>query len=118
MARRNPRLPLSPLKAHSASCAVIVTQFKINRNGDATPDDYARQALDTSGTWTGSGGSLETDLALDRHPHPLDTNCHAKHGRRNHQHAFRFKNALRGAMSKANPKCSLLPAPPLRSLQP
>jgi hypothetical protein len=44
----------------SASCAVIVTQFKINRNGDTTPDDYARQALDTSGTWTGSGGSLET----------------------------------------------------------
>jgi hypothetical protein len=42
-----------------ASCAVIVTQFKINRNGDATPDDYARQNLDTSGTWTGSGGSLE-----------------------------------------------------------
>jgi hypothetical protein len=41
------------------SCAVIVTQFKINRNGDATPDDYARQGLDTSGTWTGSGGSLE-----------------------------------------------------------
>ena len=44
----------------SASCAVIVTQFKIIRNGDATPDDYARQALATSGTWTGSGGSLET----------------------------------------------------------
>jgi hypothetical protein len=39
---------------------VIVTQFKIIRNGDATPDDYARQALATSGTWTGSGGSLET----------------------------------------------------------
>jgi hypothetical protein len=47
-----------PLDAN-ASCAVIVTQFKINRNGDATPDDYARQNLDTSGTWTGSGGSLE-----------------------------------------------------------
>jgi hypothetical protein len=44
----------------SASCAVIVTQFKITRNGDATPDEYARQALATSGTWTGSGGSLET----------------------------------------------------------
>jgi hypothetical protein len=43
----------------NASCAVIITQFKINRNGDATPDDYARQNLDTSGTWTGSGGSLE-----------------------------------------------------------
>jgi hypothetical protein len=44
----------------SGSCAVIVTQFKITRNGDATPDDYARHDLDTSGTWTGSGGSLET----------------------------------------------------------
>ncbi len=41
------------------SCAVIVTQFKIIRNGDATPDDYARKNLDTSGTWTGSGGSLQ-----------------------------------------------------------
>jgi len=44
----------------NVSCAVIVTQFKINRNGDTTPDDYARQNLDTSGTWTGSGGSLES----------------------------------------------------------
>jgi hypothetical protein len=43
----------------NASCAVIITQLKINRNGDDTPDDYARQNLDTSGTWTGSGGSLE-----------------------------------------------------------
>jgi hypothetical protein len=43
----------------SPSCAVIITQFKIHRNGDATPDDYARQSLDTSGTWIGSGGSLE-----------------------------------------------------------
>jgi len=43
----------------SAACAVIITQFKIHRNGDATPDDYARQNLDTSGTWIGSGGSLE-----------------------------------------------------------
>jgi hypothetical protein len=41
------------------SCAVVVTEFKIIRNGDATPDDYARKGLDTSGTWTGSGGSLE-----------------------------------------------------------
>jgi hypothetical protein len=41
------------------SCAVVVTEFKIIRNGDATPDDYARKGLDTSGAWTGSGGSLE-----------------------------------------------------------
>jgi hypothetical protein len=43
----------------NTSCAVIITQFKIHRNGDATPDDYARQNLDTSGTWIGSGGTLE-----------------------------------------------------------
>jgi len=51
--------PSAPSADANDSCAVIVTQFKISRNGDATPDDYARQNLDTSGTWTGSGGSLE-----------------------------------------------------------
>jgi hypothetical protein len=40
-------------------CAVIVSEFKIIRNGDATPEDYSRKGLDTSGTWTGTGGSLE-----------------------------------------------------------
>jgi hypothetical protein len=48
----------SPANA-DLSCAVVVTEFKIIRNGDATPDDYSRKGLDTSGTWTGSGGSLE-----------------------------------------------------------
>ncbi len=47
------------------SCAVIVTEFKIVRNGDATPDDYARKNLNTSGTWTGSGGSLESISLAD-----------------------------------------------------
>jgi hypothetical protein len=51
--------PAAPAVDANPSCAVIVTEFKINRNGDATPDDYARQNLDTSGTWTGTGGSLE-----------------------------------------------------------
>ena len=45
--------------AKNPSCAVIVTEFKIVRNGDATPDDYARKNLNTSGTWTGSGESLD-----------------------------------------------------------
>src|ERR1700683_3007436 len=50
----------TPSAAHAnLSCAVVVTEFKIVRNGDATPDDYSRKGLDTSGTWTGSGGSLE-----------------------------------------------------------
>jgi hypothetical protein len=51
--------------AKNPSCAVIVTEFKIIRNGDATPDDYARKNLNTSGTWTGSGGSLESISLAD-----------------------------------------------------
>ncbi len=43
---------------------MILTQFKIFRpgggHGDATPDDYLHNGLRTSGTWTGSGESLDT----------------------------------------------------------
>jgi hypothetical protein len=55
------------------NCAVILTQFEILRRGsthsDATPDDYRRNGLRTSGTWTGSGESLDsislsTDLLI------------------------------------------------------
>jgi hypothetical protein len=46
------------------NCAVILTQFQILRRGptnsDATPDDYRRNGLRTSGTWTGSGESLDS----------------------------------------------------------
>jgi hypothetical protein len=45
-------------------CAVILTHFEILRHGsahsDATPDDYRRNGLRTSGTWTGSGESLDS----------------------------------------------------------
>jgi len=52
-----PANPLGP------ACAVIVTRFEILRHGsahgDATPPDYLHNGLRTSGTWTGSGESLD-----------------------------------------------------------
>lgn len=52
-----------PVKSAS-SCAVILTHFEISRQGsphsDATPEDYRRNGLRTSGTWLGSGEALET----------------------------------------------------------
>jgi hypothetical protein len=54
----------SPAEPRVAVCAVILTQFKIfrpgNAHGDATPDAYLHNGLRTSGTWTGSGESLDT----------------------------------------------------------
>jgi hypothetical protein len=47
----------------SGECAVILTRFEMTREGsahsDATPEDYRRNGLRTSGTWTGSGESLD-----------------------------------------------------------
>jgi hypothetical protein len=58
---------------NSPLCAIILTQFTIVRRGthnphaDATPDDYLHNGLRTSGTWTGSGESLDTfSLATGR----------------------------------------------------
>jgi hypothetical protein len=49
--------------ADQAGCASILTRFEIVRLGstgvDATPEDYRRNGLRTSGTWTGSGERLE-----------------------------------------------------------
>ncbi len=43
---------------------MILTSFKILRHGsahsDATPPDYARIGLRTSGTWQGSGENLDS----------------------------------------------------------
>jgi len=53
-------------KANTApgGCAVLLTRFEIVHRGsaqaDATPEDYRRNGLRTSGTWTGSGESLNT----------------------------------------------------------
>lgn len=57
------RQPNRPVKS-AAGCAVILTHFEISRQGsphsDATPEDYRRNGLRTSGTWLGSGEALET----------------------------------------------------------
>jgi len=48
----------------SDACAVILTRFAILRRGsphsEATPDDYVRNGLRVSGSWTGSGESLDS----------------------------------------------------------
>jgi len=64
--------PKAP-RANSPMCAIILTQFTIVRRGshsahaDDTPDDYRHNGLRTSGTWTGSGESLDSfSLATGR----------------------------------------------------
>jgi hypothetical protein len=46
------------------TCAVILTRYAIVRHGgshgDATPPDYLHSGLRTSGTWTGSGETLDS----------------------------------------------------------
>jgi hypothetical protein len=48
----------------SEGCAVILTSFKILRHGsahsDATPPDYVRNGLHTSGAWQASGENLDS----------------------------------------------------------
>jgi hypothetical protein len=50
--------------ASNTACAVIVTKFEILRrggaHGDTTPPEYIHNGLRTSGTWTGSGQSLDS----------------------------------------------------------
>jgi hypothetical protein len=49
--------------AAAGTCAILLTRFEIFRHGsehsDATPDDFRRNGLRTSGKWTGSGESLD-----------------------------------------------------------
>jgi hypothetical protein len=53
-----------PAGNSSDICAVILTRLEIFRRGsaraDATPEDYLRNGLRTSGSWTGSGESLDS----------------------------------------------------------
>jgi hypothetical protein len=52
----------SPVAADE-SCAAILTHVEILRRGprdDSTPEDYRRNSLRTSGTWTGTGESLDS----------------------------------------------------------
>ena len=55
--------------ASPGACAVILTRFEISRHGsphsDATPPDYRQNGLRTSGTWTGSGESLDSISLAD-----------------------------------------------------
>ena len=49
--------------ASNETCAVILTRFEILHRGSAsgeTPEDYRRNGLRTSGTWTGNGESLDS----------------------------------------------------------
>jgi hypothetical protein len=50
--------------AAPGECAVILTRSEIlqrgSRGADATPEDYLRNGLRTSGTWTGSGEGLDS----------------------------------------------------------
>jgi hypothetical protein len=59
----DPKDPGPPAQSQE-NCAVILTRFEISRRGsehsDATPDEYRRNGLRTSGKWTGSGQSLNS----------------------------------------------------------
>jgi len=52
------------VRAAENECAVLLTRFQISRSGsaksDATPDEYRRNGLRTSGKWSGSGQSLDS----------------------------------------------------------
>jgi hypothetical protein len=56
--------PANAIAIASDVCAVILTRFAILRRGsphsEATPDDYVRNGLRVSGSWTGSGESLDS----------------------------------------------------------
>jgi len=60
--------PGRPAASPADACAIILTRLEIFRrgsaHGDATPEDYLRNGLRTSGTWTGSGESLDA-ISLD-----------------------------------------------------
>lgn len=55
--------PAPPSAVDTGMCAVILTRFEIihrRARGDATPEDYRRNGLRTTGTWTGTGNSLDS----------------------------------------------------------
>jgi hypothetical protein len=57
-------VPTSVPPVMNDMCAVVLTHFEISRRGsahsDATPEDYRHNGLRTSGTWNGSGESLDS----------------------------------------------------------
>ncbi len=56
--------PAPPQPPGGDTCAVILTRLEIFRHGsassDATPEDYRRNGLRTSGAWTGTAESLDS----------------------------------------------------------
>jgi hypothetical protein len=55
--------PTLPPAVEPGMCAVILTRFEIihrKSRGDQTPEDYLRNGLRTTGTWTGTGQSLNS----------------------------------------------------------
>ena len=59
----SPKAAAQPPAAADEICAVILTRFAILHHPsreDATPEDYRRNGLRTSGTWTGKGQSLDS----------------------------------------------------------
>lgn len=53
---------VAPKIPDAGDCAAILSKFEILRRGsksDATPEDFRRHGLRTSGTWTGSGETLD-----------------------------------------------------------
>jgi len=62
-AAESPKGSASASAAADEICAVILTRFDILHHPsreDATPEDYRRNGLRTSGTWTGKGQSLDS----------------------------------------------------------
>lgn len=58
------KVAASKLAGAVGTCAVVLTRFSILHHGsphsNATPPDYAREGLRTSGTWDASGESLDS----------------------------------------------------------
>lgn len=54
----------NPANSQQDTCAIVLTQFAILRRGsphsEATPEDYLRNGLRVSGSWNGSGESLDS----------------------------------------------------------
>jgi hypothetical protein len=58
-----PKRSAAQSAASDEICAIILTRFEIlhhQSRGDDTPEDYRRNGLRTSGTWSGKGESLDS----------------------------------------------------------
>ena len=100
------------------SCAVIHSRFEISRAGsphsDATPEDYLRNGLRVSGSWTGSGENLSyvslTSGLLVRSTETSDQQMDYKI-----TSAATGSSIRRKAQVHAQSEITLVPAPPAGS---